>query len=470
MALVVPKRFRRRLTAAFVLVAGVTAGVLAVGSYLAVREYRYDTFAEQAGEQAALLALAAPSQLSLEGFEALLSEYQRRAGFETIAVEGDVTFSSSPRFGIDQVPLDLLRALPRDETRRATTSIDGEPHLVIADRPSAGDATLYMFFPRRDVDQSVREMRNVLGTGWVFSVAAAAAFGQQVARRTLRPVREAAGAAQSMAEGLLHTRLSPASDDEFGAWAQSFNHMAECLEEKITALSHAAERERRFTADVAHELRTPLTGMTSAASLLEENLDDLPATARRPAEILIHDARRLEGLVLELLELARFDAGQQTVHLEPLRLADALAALLTSWNGDAPVETTVDDDLTVLADRARFKRVLSNLVANALHHGGGSVRVVARPDGASVAIDVIDNGPGIDDKDLPRVFERFYKPDVSRSGGGSGLGLAIALENARVQGGSIEATNVEGGGACFTFRLEAAGPSDVDAGASTRMS
>ncbi|MDP8936222.1 MAG: HAMP domain-containing histidine kinase [Actinomycetota bacterium] len=457
MALVVPKRFRRRLTAAFVLVAGVTAGILAVGSYLAVREYRHDTFAEQAGEQASLLALAAPRQLSLEGFEALLSEYQRRAGFETIAVEGEVTFSSSPRFGIDDVPSELLAALPRDETRQAATSVHGDPYLVIADRPSAGDATLYMFFPRRYVDESVREMRNVLAIGWVFSVAAAAAIGQQVARRTLRPVREAAGAAHSMAEGLLHTRLSPASDDEFGAWAQSFNHMAECLEEKITALSRAADRERRFTADVAHELRTPLTGMTSAASLLEENLGDLPDTTRRPAEILIHDARRLEGLVLELLELARFDAGQEGVHLEPLRLADAVSAVLSSWNGDTPVETIVHDGLSVLADRARFKRVLANLVANGLHHGGGSVRVVARPDGPWVAIDVVDTGPGIDDKDLPRVFERFYKRDLSRSGGGSGLGLAIALENARVQGGSIEASNADGGGACFTFRLRAAG-------------
>lgn len=456
MALVVPKRFRRRLTAAFVLVGGVTAGLLAIGTYVAVREYRYDTFVQQAREQAALLALAAPPHLSLENFETLLTEYQQRAGFETVAVEDDVTFSSSPQLGLDDVPRQLRGAPPRDASRQAMASVDGKPHLVIADRPDAGDVALYMFFPRGHVDQSLREMRNALGIGWVIAVAAAAAVGQQVARRTLRPVRQAAVAAHSMAEGLLHTRLPPASDDEFGAWTQSFNRMAECLEEKINELSRAAERERRFTADVAHELRTPLTGMSSAASLLEENLDDLPPSSRRPAEILIHDARRLEGLVVELLELARFDAGQQTAHLEPLRLAEAVDAVLGTWNGDMPVDATVDEDLTVVADRARFKRVLSNLVANALQHGRGSVRVVARRDGATVAVDVIDDGPGIDEQDLPRVFERFYKPDLSRSGGGSGLGLSIALENARVQGGSIEAANVEGGGARFTFRLPAA--------------
>ncbi|MDQ4133238.1 MAG: HAMP domain-containing histidine kinase [Actinomycetota bacterium] len=458
MARVEPKRFRLRLTAAFVLVAGVTAGLLALGSYLAVRKYRYDTFVRQAREQAALLALAAPSRLSLEGFETLLSEYQQRAGFETLAVEGDVTFSSSSVLGIDEVPSDLRDELAGDEIRQVNAVIHGDPYLVLADRSNPGDVRLYMFFPRRDVEGSLREMRNVLAVGWVSAVAAAALFGQQVARRTLRPVREAAVAAQSMAEGL-HTRLSP-SDDEFGVWAQSFNHMAECLEEKIAELSRAAERERRFTADVAHELRTPLTGMSSAASLLAENLEELPAPARRPAEILVHDARRLEGLVLELLELARFDAGQQSVHLEPLRLADAVSAVLQSWNGDAPVEMSVDDDLIVVADRSRFKRVLSNLVANAVQHGGGVVRVVARPDGSVVALDVIDAGPGIDPKDLPFLFERFYKPDLSRSGGGSGLGLSIAWENARAQGGSIEAANAEGGGARFTFRLAFAGPGD----------
>jgi two-component system sensor histidine kinase MtrB len=455
-ALLVPKRFRRRLTAAFVLVGGVTAGLLAVGSYVAVREYRHDTFVEQAQEQAALLALAAPPQLSLEGFENLLTEYQRRAGFETVAVEDDITFSSSAELGLDDVPPELRDGLRRDASRQAMATVDGDPYLVIANRPSAGDVKLYMFFPRREVDQSLREMRDALSIGWVIAVAAAAAFGQQVARRTLRPVRQAALAAHSMAEGLLHTRLPPASDDEFGAWTHAFNRMGECLEEKITELSRAAERERRFTADVAHELRTPLTGMTSAASLLEENLEDLPPASRRPAEILIHDARRLEGLVVELLELARFDAGQQTAHLEPLRLAEAVSAVLGTWNGDVPVEAAVDEDLTVVADRARFKRVLSNLVANAIQHGRGSVCVAARRDGDAVAVDVLDDGPGIDEKDLPRVFERFYKPDLSRSGGGSGLGLSIALENARVQGGSIEAANIEGGGARFTFRLPAA--------------
>ena len=97
--------------------------------------------------------------------------------------------------------------------------------------------------------------------GWGVVVALSAAAGALVARRVLRPVAQASEAAHSLAEGLLETRLPVETDDEFGAWATSFNEMAEALEEKIRALSEAQARERRFTSDVAHELRTPLTAL-----------------------------------------------------------------------------------------------------------------------------------------------------------------------------------------------------------------
>jgi two-component system sensor histidine kinase MtrB len=273
-----------------------------------------------------------------------------------------------------------------------------------------------------------------------------------------------------LADGLLETRLPATTDDEFGAWAQSFNRMAAALEDKIDALSAAAERERRFTGDVAHELRTPLTGMSSAASMLAEELDGISPQGRRVAEILIDDVRRLGGLVDELLELARLDAGQDEVRLEPLSVPQAVGAVLAAWDGRSPVCSTTGPDVTVVADRARFKRVLSNLVTNAAEHGGGHVEVVWRREGDVVAIDVLDRGPGLPGDNVERVFERFHKGDsartrlsvegAARARGGAGLGLAIALEHARAQGGTLEAANREGGGARFTFRLRVASPAD----------
>jgi signal transduction histidine kinase len=456
--LVVPSRFRTRLAAAFVLVAGVLSGLLALGSFLSIQEYRHRAFSRHAHEAARLGLLSAPPDLSLDSFE-LLDQFRSRAGFETVGVVGDVVYSSSPDIDAAHIP-EALRDLDRGELADATATVGGISYLVIGGTTADGTSRLYFFFDRRDVLDSVRQARNVLVVGWLVAMALAALVGHLVARRTLLPVAHAAAAAQSLADGLLQTRLPATGNDEFGTWALSFNRMASALEDKIEALSTAAERERRFTADVAHELRTPLTGMLSAASLLAEDLDRLPAEGRHVAELLIADVRRLEGLVKELLELARLDAGQEEVHLETLSLGEALTAVVRDCEDRPRMSVGAGDDLRVVADRARFRRVVSNLLANAAGHGGGEVEVVARREGDVVAVDVLDRGPGLAQSDLERVFERFYKADGARAGGGSGLGLSIALENARLQGGSLEAANRPDGGARFTLRLRAGPASD----------
>src|SRR5207247_2816676 len=136
------------------------------------------------------------------------------------------------------------------------------------------------------------------------------------ARRPLGACGRASAAARSIAEGLLDTRLPVQGRDEFGAWAASFNEMAQALEDKIAALSEARERERRFTADVAHELRTPLTALVSEASLLREHLDRMPEDVRRPAELLVDDVARLRRLVEDLMAVSRLAAGREQARVE----------------------------------------------------------------------------------------------------------------------------------------------------------
>lgn len=452
---VLPRRFRTRLTAAFVLLAAVTSGLLALGSYVTIREYRERTFRRTAEDAVRLGLLFTPNDLSLVNLQAMLDNFNVQTGLETVAVADGVVYSSAPGITATDVPAALRKPMEPGELDDSVTTVAGTPYLVVA--ATTGGATrptrLYFFFERTDLLDGLRQFRNVLSIGWITSVGVAALVGAFVARRTLRPVGRAAEAAASLADGLLETRLPATTDDEFGAWAQSFNRMASALEDKIDALSAAAERERRFTADVAHELRTPLTGMSSAGSMLSEELDGLSDQGRHVAEILIDDVRRLEALVGELLELARLDAGQDEVRLEPLSLPHAVAAVVAAWDGQSPVCSVTGPDVHVLADRARFRRVLSNLVANAVEHGGGQAEITWRPDGDIVAIEVLDRGPGLPEDNVERVFERFHKADLARARGGAGLGLAIALEQARVQGGTLEAANREGGGARFTFRL-----------------
>lgn len=458
----VPGRFRRRLTIAFLLVAASVGGLLSVTSYVLIHQYRFQTFENHARGGAELGLLSIPGEVSLTDFQALVSELRRRGGFETVAVADGDTFSSDPELGLDDIPVDLIRPAAPDRLVQADTTVGAERYLVLSGVPRGSDARLYFFFSKNDLIASITELRTVLVVGWLVAVVAAALIGRRVARRTLRPVRAAAQASQSLAEGLLETRLTLLSDDEFGVLGHAFNQMADALQAKMKELERTAERERRFTADVAHELRTPLAAMISATALVEDGLDDLHSHLRRPVQLLIGDVRRLQGLVLELLELSRLDAGQEVQLLEPLRLVDALQAAVSTCDPDGKIHLDVPDDLHVAADRARFRGIVTNLVDNALRHGAPPVSVEARRQGDAVAVEFLDRGPGVDEGDIERLFDRFFKADSARTRDGAGLGLAIARENAELMEAEIRVANRDGGGTCFTLVLKRAGESPPD--------
>jgi signal transduction histidine kinase len=324
--------------------------------------------------------------------------------------------------------------------------VAGTHYLVVGG--SSKGAELYFFFSEQGLRHELAVLRNILLVGGGLLVLLAALAGALFAREALRPVARASEAAHSLAEGLLETRLPVEGQDEFGAWAQSFNEMAGALETKIQALSAAEARERRFTADVAHELRTPVTGLVGEASLLAEHLDRMPPESRRPAELLISDVGRLRTLVEELMEISRLDAGAENVQSERVDLEALTRAVLRARGWEERVRLD-GGEAVVTSDPRRLERILANLVGNALDHGGGGVTVRIGQD----FVEVADHGPGIAPEHLPHVFERFYKADASRSGRGSGLGLAIAQENARLVGGEIEVESKPGEGSRFTLRL-----------------
>jgi two-component system sensor histidine kinase MtrB len=233
--------------------------------------------------------------------------------------------------------------------------------------------------------------------------------------------------------------------------------MADALQAKIGALSEAQTRERRFTADVAHELRTPLTAIVNEASLLAEHLERMPPEARRPAELLVEDVKRLRDLVEDLMEISRLDAGTQRVRLEQVDLGSLVAGALRVRGWDERVSLD-REDVVVASDARRLERIVANLIGNALEHGGRDVSVRVGRDGVGAFVEVSDRGRGIAPDDLPHLFERFFKADRARTAPGSGLGLAIALENARLLGGDVDVWSELGSGSRFTLRLPVTEP------------
>jgi two-component system, OmpR family, sensor histidine kinase MtrB len=440
---------RRRLTIAFVLTVGVSAAALAAGSYFVVRHNLLADSVDSAERQTRRNLVVAPTYLR-QGREELVKAYQR-GGFLVVGTDSGRPFSSSLGVGLRQVPTDLRRLAGKGQLGYERETVAGMHYLVVGG-PAGRDTELYFFFSEENLRDELDQLRNVLLAGIAILVLAAALVGAVVARRTLRPVADASEAARSLAEGLLETRLPVTGEDEFGAWAEAFNEMAAALEAKISALSAAQARERRFTADVAHELRTPLTALVGEAALLAEHLDRMPVESRRPAELLIEDVGRLRRLVEDLMEISRFDAGRESVRAEPVDLGSLAAAVVRArgWEGRVTLES---QEATITSDPRRLERVVANLVGNALEHGGSGVVVrVGGADGVA-SLEVEDSGPGISPEHVPHLFERFYKADRARSGRGTGLGLAIAQENARLLGGEIVVKSTLGAGTRFTLRL-----------------
>jgi two-component system sensor histidine kinase MtrB len=449
-----PGRLRRRLTVAFVLVAGVSAAVLAIGAYLMVRQARLDGSVQQAAADARYHLIVARqfSPLDDDRTASLLASFEG-SGRHVLASTGPGAGVVASNTAFAPTPSRQLRS----EVAAGQLAFErtGRDHLLLVGGRIPGSvAELYVVTGEGRLYADLSQLRTALLAGWAIVVLVAAGVGHTLARRTLDPVARASRAARAVAEGLLATRLPVQSRDEFGAWAESFNEMAAALEAKIGDLSRAQARERRFTADVAHELRTPVTALVAEASLLREHLDHLPSDARRPAELLLADVVRLRRLVEDLIEISRLDARRVSLFRRPVDLTALLETIVQArgWTGQV---RTMGERVTLHTDPRRLERVLANLLANAVTHGGSEVTATVRPTGDGVSVTVADRGPGIPPEHLPHLFERFYKADPSRTGAGSGLGLAIAYENARLLGGRLWVDSAPGTGTQFHLDLPA---------------
>ena len=235
----------------------------------------------------------------------------------------------------------------------------------------------------------------------------------------------------------------------------------------ISDLRRADQVRRDFVANVSHELRTPLTAVRGYVEALLDGVPD-PAQSRRFLETIARHTLRMERLVRDLLRLARLDAGQESLDRVPCRLdalftgvetdlAEAAAARVVSVRRDlAP------DAGTVTGDPAKLHDALRNLLENAVNYSpdGGTIFLASRREGRQIRITVTDQGPGIPEADLHRVFERFYRVDKARSRGGrdpggTGLGLAIVKHLVELHGGKVRAGNSPAGGAVMTVELPA---------------
>jgi two-component system, OmpR family, sensor histidine kinase MprB len=356
---------------------------------------------------------------------------------------------SAPPLGGDELAVARGQA---DESVR-TASLGGDAYRVVAVPAGQGQA-LVIAQRLAPTQQVLTKLAVTLPLVGGIGVLVAALAGIAVARTGLRPVDRLTAATERIASTGDLRPIPVDGTDELARLTRSFNDM-------LGALAASQEQQRRLVADAGHELRTPLTSMRTDLELLaaasRPGAPPLPAEDR--AEILDDvsaQVAELSTLVGDLVELARDDTP--TVVHEPVELTDVVSRALERARRRAG-DVEFDPQLvpwTLLGDSTALERAVLNLLDNAAKWSppGGRVRLRMRPlDDWSLLLEVADAGPGIDDADLPHVFDRFYRADTSRTMPGSGLGLAIVRQVAVRHGGAVWAGRAPEGGALLIMRL-----------------
>ncbi|MEU2035832.1 MtrAB system histidine kinase MtrB [Nocardia amamiensis] len=371
---------------------------------------------------------------------------------------------------IQEVPEELRRFVQRNQVSyQFATVADAEGYhgrALIIGSPSAEIPTLeiYLIFPLANEERSLALMRGTMLVGGIVLLVLLAAITALVTRQVVLPIRSAARIAGRFADGRLKERMLVRGEDDMARLAQAFNEMAESLSNQITQLEEFGNLQRRFTSDVSHELRTPLTTVRMAADLIHGSSDDLDPALARSAELLVNELDRFEGLLNDLLEISRHDAGVAELQVESLDVrmcARAAISTVRHLAKDAGVEVITDmpeEPLVAEVDPRRVERVLRNLLANAIDHSEGKpvlLRMRGDVEANAVGVVVRDQGVGLRPGEEKLVFNRFWRSDPSRMrrSGGTGLGLSISVEDANLHEGKLEAWGEIGVGASFRLTL-----------------
>ncbi|MFT4305645.1 MAG: MtrAB system histidine kinase MtrB [Microbacterium sp.] len=347
------------------------------------------------------------------------------------------------------------------------TADDGSrvPGIVVGQQLNVPGVGAYELYIAYDMESAAQTLGFVHGTLWIVGVALVfiiAGICWFVVRSITAPIGETAHTSEELARGRLDVRVAVHGEDEIATLGRSFNAMADSIQTQIHELAELSLVQQRFVSDVSHELRTPLTTIRLAADVIHDDRDRFDPVTARAAELLHAQVQRFEELLGDLLEISRYDAGSVDLEVEATSLAhlaeDVIASMqqLAEQHGSEVRLVAPGGYSPVDMDPRRVRRIVRNLLGNAIEHGEGRpIVVTVDSDQDAVAIGVRDHGLGMGPADAERVFDRFWRADPSRKRtiGGTGLGLSISLGDAKLHGGTLSVWSEPGQGSNFVLTL-----------------
>jgi signal transduction histidine kinase len=353
---------------------------------------------------------------------------------ELVGPDGHVLDATTPigrTLLLTPAQLELARRGPVFVNRSSAPGLD-EPARMLA--VPVDRNVLVAGATRENRAEILRSLRTAFLIGGPLALLLASLGGYVLAGAALRPIEAMRRRAAEISSSSLDERLPvPAANDEVARLGATLNEM-------LARIEGGLARERRFVADASHQLRTPLALLKTELELAlrrARSADELRDALRSAAE----SSDRLARLTEDLLLLARAEEGRIPLKAEQTDVADVLQQVAERFGAEVDAEP-----LVITADRLRLEQALTNMVDNAVRHGGGKVKLNARIRNGTAELHVLDEGPGFPREFLGRAFERFSRADASGADG-SGLGLAIVETIARAHGGRANAANRPEGGA-----------------------
>ena len=439
---------RSRVATAFALGALLLSAVLATLTWTVARGYllaQREAVTVEISRDAARLLAAVP--VADEEVPAALAQVGGSSSSGLLYRSGQ-WFAENLTVTPEQLPEPFLAGVRAGTGQLQRLEVAGRPAMAVA-VPLGTGGTYVEIFPLVALDRSLKTLSLILLGASTVTTALGAALGRWASARALRPLQSLSDAAAAVARGDLSVRLDASDDDGLRELASSFNANTAALAERVA-------RDERFASDVSHELRSPLTTILNAVELLRARREVLPPAGREAVDLLTVEVRRLQQLVVDLLEVSRDSNGRPLDDLDLVRVADVVQQTADRTVGHPVTDVAPSArDALVRGDARRLEQVVRNLVVNAENHGRGLAAVtLAAPDG-QVVVTVDDRGPGVPEQWRERIFDRFTRAPGAASAHdepGAGLGLSLVQRQVALHHGRVR---VEDGptGARFVVEL-----------------
>lgn len=399
-----------------------------------------------------------------EGLAGLQAEFEREANASGssslfcrfLSPQNDVLLSSDIS-AWENIHDELLRVPPPDGRAMAFATLYPESHplnaRVAAIKTSDGH-TLQFGVSLRSENRSCKKTRRILGAALLLMIALSTLSGWLIARRAMSGVQRVTRAVADIRKDNLHRQVPAGREGrEINELAGAFNQMLRRIERLVRELKEISD-------NIAHDLRSPITRMRGAAETTLTGPQDAEAY-REMGITIIEECDRLTGMINTMLEIAQSESGVLDISRAPVDLTELLknaADLFLPSAEEKQIELTAElpgDPLIFSGDKTRLQRAAANLIDNAIKYtpAGGNVRLVCRAEPGGIRIEVRDSGIGMAPDELPRIFDRFYRGEKSRSSPGSGLGLSLVRSIIHAHGGHVSVQSTPGQGSVFSLFL-----------------